>query len=127
MTKPPGDGGSSDPEPGGTERNPEADNLDGRRRKLEAELALRRKPDGKDDGTEKTSSYAKAFQLSTEFVAAIFVGAFLGYWFDRFAGTSPWGLIVLLMLGFVAGVLNVMRSAGLVAENSPDRSKDGDT
>ncbi|TIS88531.1 MAG: ATP F0F1 synthase subunit I, partial [Mesorhizobium sp.] len=32
------------------------------------------------------------------------------------AGTSPWGLIVFLLLGFGAGVLNVMRSAGVVAE-----------
>jgi ATP synthase protein I len=28
-------------------------------------------------------------------------------------GTSPWGAIVFLMLGFAAGVLSVMRSAGV--------------
>ena len=66
------------------------------------------------------SSYAKAFQLSTEFVAAIFVGTLLGYLIDRFLGTTPWGMIIFLLLGFVAGVLNVMRSAGLVAENRVD-------
>jgi ATP synthase protein I len=32
------------------------------------------------------------------------------------AGTSPWGLIIFLLLGFGAGVLNVLRSAGMVAE-----------
>ena len=41
------------------------------------------------------------------------------------AGTSPWGLIIFLLLGFVAGVLNVLRSAGLVAEpGGPQKQND---
>ena len=32
----------------------------------------------------------------------------------RLFGTSPWGLIVFLLLGFAAGVLSVLRSAGLI-------------
>ena len=43
------------------------------------------------------------------------VGAGLGWLIDRWLGISPWGLIVFLLLGFAAGVLNVMRSAGVVA------------
>ena len=31
-------------------------------------------------------------------------------------GISPWGLIVFLLLGFAAGVLNVMRAAGVVSD-----------
>lgn len=54
--------------------------------------------------------------MSSEFVAGVLVGAGLGYLLDQFAGTSPWGLIVFLMLGFAAGVLNVLRAAGVVAE-----------
>ena len=42
------------------------------------------------------------------------VGALLGWMLDRWLGISPWGLIVFLMLGFAAGVLNVMRAAGVV-------------
>jgi ATP synthase protein I len=57
-----------------------------------------------------------ALRLSSEFIAGVVVGAVLGWFIDRLAGTSPWGLIVFLLLGFVAGVLNVLRSAGLVAE-----------
>lgn len=56
--------------------------------------------------------YALAFRLASEFVAGVLVGAALGWTLDWFAGTSPWGLIVLLLLGFCAGVLNVMRVAG---------------
>ena len=63
-------------------------------------------------------------KLSSEFIAGIAVGAGLGWVIDRLAGTSPWGLIVFLLLGFGAGVLNVLRSAGMVAEaglRAPDK------
>jgi ATP synthase protein I len=46
---------------------------------------------------------------------------------DRFVGTSPWGMIVLLLLGFCAGVLNVLRSAGMVSASptiGPGKGKD---
>ena len=58
-------------------------------------------------------------KLSSEFISAIVVGAVLGYLFDRFVGTTPWGMIVLLLLGFCAGVLNVLRAAGKVVANRP--------
>ena len=50
------------------------------------------------------------------------VGAGLGWLIDRWLGISPWGLIVFLLLGFAAGVLNVMRSAGVVAGSALDDS-----
>ncbi|MBO6676827.1 MAG: AtpZ/AtpI family protein [Rhizobiales bacterium] len=56
-----------------------------------------------------------AVRVSSDFIAAIFVGGALGWFLDSVAGTSPFGLIVLLLLGFAAGVLNVMRTLGLVA------------
>jgi ATP synthase protein I len=40
-------------------------------------------------------------KLSSEFIAGVAVGAGLGWVIDRLAGTSPWGLIVFLLLGFV--------------------------
>ncbi len=60
---------------------------------------------------------AQAMKLSSEFIAGVVVGALIGYAFDRFFGTSPWGLIFFLMIGFAAAVLNVMRAAGVVAES----------
>ena len=62
------------------------------------------------------AGYGQALKLSSEFIAGVVVGAGLGWIIDRWLGTSPWGLIVFLLLGFGAGVLNVMRSAGVVAE-----------
>jgi len=42
------------------------------------------------------------------------VGAAIGWTLDHGFGSSPWGLIVFLLLGFGAGVLNVMRAAGVI-------------
>ena len=53
---------------------------------------------------------SRGLRLGSEFVAAIFVGAGLGYIIDMFLPTRPWGLVVLLLLGFAAGVLNVVRT-----------------
>jgi ATP synthase protein I len=59
------------------------------------------------------SAMARALRMSTEMVAAVIVGFGIGFFLDRWLGTTPWGLIVFLLLGFVAGILNVMRAAGL--------------
>jgi ATP synthase protein I len=64
------------------------------------------------------SGYARGFRLSSELVAGVVVGAGLGWLIDHWFGTSPWGLMIFLLLGFAAGVLNVMRSAGVMAANS---------
>jgi ATP synthase protein I len=61
-----------------------------------------------------SSALARGFRLSSELVAGVLVGAVIGYWLDRWLGISPWGLIVFVLLGFVAGVLNVMRAAGVM-------------
>jgi ATP synthase protein I len=66
------------------------------------------------------SALARGLRLATEFVAGVLIGTAIGWLLDRFAGTSPWGMIVFLLLGFAAGVLNVMRAAGVVAHNTLD-------
>jgi ATP synthase protein I len=70
-----------------------------------------RSSDGPAENRATTASgYAKGLRLSSELVAGVVVGAGLGLLVDHWLGISPWGLIVLGMLGFAAGVLNVVRS-----------------
>ena len=76
--------------------------------------------DAPDNRAATASGYAKGFRLSSELVGGVAVGAGLGWLIDRGLGTSPWGFIVFLLLGFAAGVLNVMRSAGVVASRGID-------
>ncbi|MFK0165756.1 AtpZ/AtpI family protein [Rhizobium sp. NPDC090279] len=107
------------------------ESLEKRRAELGAELASKRAAvregeHGEVRAEASRKGYALAMKLSSEFIAAIIVGAVLGYVFDRFVGTTPWGMIILLLLGFCAGVLNVLRSAGKVTtpkleERGPDK------
>ena len=73
---------------------------------------------GSGDGAARSSAMARGFQLSSELIAGVVVGALMGWGFDRLLSTSPFGLIVFFLLGFVAGVVNVIRSAGV----APDRT-----
>jgi len=77
-------------------------------------------PSGNEQETAqaKASAMAMGFRLSSELVAGVLGGAALGWGIDRLLSTSPWGLIIFLLLGFAAGVFNVMRAAGVMAKQS---------
>lgn len=96
------------------------EDLEKRRRRLreaiDAHEARERAEAESGRGDSSMAGIGVALRLSTEFVSGVVVGAVLGYLFDWALGTSPWGLIVLLLLGFAAGVLNVLRSAGLIQQ-----------
>lgn len=57
----------------------------------------------------RASGMALGFRLSSEFVAAVVVGGAIGWTMDHFLPTSPWGLIVFVMVGFAAGLLRLIR------------------
>ena len=104
-----------------------SDDLEKRSTQLEQKLEEQRLKD-KDqrnkvpDKTKGGAGMAEAFKLSSEFIAAILVGVALGWGFDQLAGTSPFGLIIFLILGFCAGVVNVMRASGSMSD---PRNKNG--
>jgi ATP synthase protein I len=105
----------------GEQDKPQTDEaaLSGRLQRLGEGLARQRAEQKSDDAGEDrattASGYAKGFRLSSELVAGVVLGAGIGWLIDRWLGIAPWGLMIFLLLGFAAGVLNVMRSAGVVA------------
>jgi ATP synthase protein I len=93
--------------------------LSARLQRLGDRLANANRTTENDPGPRRhadASAMARGFRLSTELVAGVLVGALIGWLLDRWLGISPWGLIVFLLLGFAAGVLNVMRAAGVVSD-----------
>ena len=48
--------------------------------------------------------------------AALVIGAGIGWLMDGWLGTDPWGMLVFLFVGFVAGILNAYRTAKRVAD-----------
>ena len=57
------------------------------------------------------SAMGVAFKMGAELVVGTGVGAFIGYWFDKWFDTAPLFLIAMLILGFASGVRNVIRDA----------------
>jgi ATP synthase protein I len=75
-------------------------------------------PETDGDGAARASAMARGFRLSSELIVGVVVGAALGWGLDRLLSISPWGLIVFVRRGFIAGVVNVVRAAGV----APDRT-----
>lgn len=118
---------------GGRNGNPQADEaaLSARLKSLGSRLSNVRSDrksqtdqsaSGAGSASANASAMARGFRLSSELIAGVLVGAAIGWGIDRLFSTSPWGLIVFFLLGFVAGVMNVMRTAGVANSGAPDRS-----
>lgn len=60
----------------------------------------RRRPD---------KGYSQGSRVLTELIAGPAGGALIGWFLDRWFGTSPWLLLVLLFLGFAAAMRNIYR------------------
>lgn len=91
--------------------------LEQRLKSLETRLNEDKKGRDKSAGDKSgRSGFGLGMKLSSEFIVSIAVGAGLGYTVDWFLGTKALGMIIFLFIGFCAGVLNIMRSAGMVQE-----------
>jgi ATP synthase protein I len=62
------------------------------------------------------------FRVLSEFVAAVVVGALIGWQIDVWTGATPWFLLAFLLLGPAAGFWNVYRIA-VTPQGSKDDSK----
>ena len=117
-----------DPRDGkGAEQTPTDSDLSARLRRLETQIE-RKRPQAAPDPSARprsggASSLGQAMTISTEFVAGVIAGGILGWIVDHVFGTKPWGMIVLLMLGFVAGVYNVMRVSGFAGARPERRDR----
>ena len=65
-----------------------------------------------------SSNLGNAFKISTEFVAAVVVGSTIGFILDNLFGTKPWLIIIFFIIGVIAGMLNVIRSAKVMQKNN---------
>ncbi len=77
--------------------------------------------ENRQGATSDPSGLARGLQLTAEFAAGILVGAGIGWLMDRWLGTTPWGMIVWLLLGFIAGIRNLMRAASRAQNNAGHR------
>ena len=57
------------------------------------------------------SALGLAFRVAVELVSAVAVGLAIGWGLDYLLDTKPWLMVVFIILGFAAGVINVYRMA----------------
>ena len=84
------------------------DDLNERIARAQAELDAQARPSTKEP---MGKGMGLGFRMAADFLAAVIVGAVLGFGIDTLFGSTPWGLIVCLILGFITGVWNVVRVA----------------
>lgn len=105
------------------DKNKPSDELDQRLGDLSNKLEKRRldnKVAESTKGLNDRNGIAYGLKIASEFVSAIVVGGIIGWVFDQWVGTTPFGLIVFFLLGFVAGILNVLRTTGRVSRPDTD-------
>lgn len=79
--------------------------LDERLRRARGEEAVR-SGEGRDKGDD---DYRLGNRVLAELIGGMAGGALIGWVLDRFLGTSPWLLLVLLFLGTVVAFRNIIR------------------
>ena len=62
-------------------------------------------------GAGPQQDYGKAFKYGADLIVGVGLGGLLGWALDRQFGTAPVWMILLVVLGFAAGLLNVFRAA----------------
>jgi len=67
-------------------------------------------------GTEADANYRLGNRVLAELIGGIGGGAFLGWVIDQFAGTSPWGLLVMMAFGIIVAFRNIIR----ISSRRPD-------
>ena len=102
--------GSTPPAPKNLEEKQSLEDLDRRVRALREE---RRKPSKLSMNIKAPPSnvLGLAFRVAVELVSALVVGAIIGWSLDYWLDTRPWIMLVFVVLGAAAGILNVYRLA----------------
>jgi len=65
----------------------------------------------KNNNGSNAASLGKALKISTELVAAVFVGSTIGFLLDNWFDTKPLLTICFFFMGVAAGILNVIKTA----------------
>jgi ATP synthase protein I len=91
--------------------------------RLAAEKSQKAKEEKPNLQYQGASSYSKGYRLLSEFIAGVLVGGLLGYGIDYAVGTLPLFLIVFLLAGFGAGILNMSRAANRTPPTAEELAK----
>ena len=89
------------------------DALDARLQAAKEREEERNRPAG---GAGTDANYRMGSRVLSELIGGIGGGALVGWVIDQFAGTKPWGLLVLMALGIIVAFRNIIR----ISSRRPD-------
>jgi ATP synthase protein I len=75
------------------------------------QVKAQRAPAQSVDARARGEAFARAFRFVGELLVGVGVGGFVGWLLDRQFGTRPWLLVLFVIMGFVAGLMNIVRAA----------------
>ena len=81
------------------------------------------KAQGAQEAEKPDGASNLAFRMGVDLVAGTGVGAFMGFWVDKWFDTKPLFFIVLFILGFVTGIRNVFLTADRMQAESDKAEK----
>ncbi|HLO77787.1 MAG TPA: AtpZ/AtpI family protein [Magnetospirillum sp.] len=91
------------------EKPPSLEDIEARLRAARGAEAELREENSRRSGS--SAGMGLGFRIAIEFVAGVAVGVGIGYGLDRWLGTLPVMMVLFLLLGGAAGVLNAYRAA----------------
>lgn len=96
----------------GNEPGPDPLGEDARLRSLDERLKAAQNDEMQRTGANKAGTdagYRLGNRVLAELIGGMVGGALIGWVFDRFVGTAPWGLLVMLFLGIIVAFRNIFR------------------
>lgn len=93
-----------------------SDDFDARLRKLRGQVEGR---SASGDAGRGSTGYGFAFGLAADMLGGLVGGGLIGWALDAWLGTAPWGMTAMVVLGAVAGMYGVYKSASARTKGSP--------
>ena len=108
-----------------------ADDQSDRLRALEARLAKAQPGESTASAIGEAHRQGQlAWRMVIELVAGLLIGFGMGYGIDWALGTQPWFMLIFTLLGFVAGIKTMLRSAAELQKqaevDAPQQEGDAD-
>lgn len=85
---------------------------------IDSRLNQARKPKAPDikSGAEKYKNISLAWRMVIELVSGIFIGGCIGWGLDQLFSFFPWCTLVFGLLGFVAGIKTMIKTAQMASK-----------
>lgn len=73
------------------------------------------------------SDWVRLSSLGFELLGAVGGFTLMGWLWDRYQGTSPWGVVIGAILGLIGGMYNLIRQSLIASKEAGTKNTNGET